>query len=118
MNEKLTIHGMGHTRRNFIWAEDVARATEVITLQGEISQIYNIGTNQEFSVLEVAAALVEKMKPGERFDDWVTYVDDRPFNDFRYHLDCSKLHELNWVPVFTDFQKNLDTLLLNLKIDK
>ena len=109
-NERLTIHGSGETRRNFIWAEDVAIATDLVTRNGEISHIYNIGTNQEFTVMDVAAYLINKMKDGN-IENWVEYVPDRPFNDFRYHLDCSKLRELGWEPRFTDFSKNLDILI-------
>jgi dTDP-glucose 4,6-dehydratase len=109
-NEKLTIHGNGETRRNFIWSEDVARATDLITRKGAISNIYNIGTTQEYSVMDVATILVNKMKGGS-LNDWIKYVDDRPFNDFRYHLDCDKLRELGWESKFNNFRDNLDVLL-------
>jgi dTDP-D-glucose 4,6-dehydratase len=59
--KKLTIHGNGSTRRNFIWAEDVAIATELIFHSGELNEVYNIGTKQEYSVMDVARLLVEKM---------------------------------------------------------
>jgi dTDP-glucose 4,6-dehydratase len=111
MNEKLTIHGTGQTRRNFIWAEDVARATDLVTREGSVNQIYNIGTSQEYSVMEVAAQLIALMKPGDQTDTWLTYVEDRPFNDFRYHLDCTKLSQLGWEPLYNDFGQNIKFLL-------
>jgi len=111
---KLTIQGNGSTRRNFIWVDDVSKATEIITERGMINNIYNIGTDsQEYSVMEVANMLVHKMKGSEAcLDDFIEYVPDRPFNDFRYHLDCTKLKELGWKPEFNNFSDNLDLLLL------
>ena len=40
------------------------------------------------------------------------HVDDRNFNDRRYHLDTSKLHELGWqvtVPFLTGLQRVIQT---------
>ena len=80
----LTIHGNGSTRRNFIWAEDVARATEVIFHKGELNEVYNIGTSQEYSVMDVATLLIKKMTNDGNINDHIEFVEDRPFNDFRY----------------------------------
>lgn len=110
--KKLTIHGKGDTRRNFIWAEDVAIATECIFYKGEINEVYNIGTSQEYSVLDVAKLLVEKMTIDKMLDNHVLYVEDRPFNDFRYSVDNTRLKELGWNEEFTDFNKNIDILIL------
>jgi len=107
----LTIHGTGETRRNFIWAEDVARATCIILEKGEINEIYNIGTDSEFSVLDVATLLVKYMTTDGTLEKHVCFVPDRPFNDFRYSVDSSRLRELGWSEVHTDFQKNLLTLI-------
>jgi dTDP-glucose 4,6-dehydratase len=113
LGKKLTIQGNGSTRRNFIWVDDVAKATEIITENGLINNIYNIGTStQEYSVLDIASILVHKIKgPQEQIDDFIEYVSDRPFNDFRYHLDCTKLKELGWEPEFNNFSDNIDLLI-------
>jgi UDP-glucose 4,6-dehydratase len=110
--KKLTIHGSGGTRRNFIWTEDVARATELILERGEINEIYNIGTDQEHSVLDVARLLVAKMTPDGVLENHVVYVEDRPFNDFRYSVDSTRLRELGWSETFTDFTANIESLIL------
>jgi dTDP-glucose 4,6-dehydratase len=111
-DKKLTIHGKGDTRRNFIWVDDVSSATELITEKGIINNIYNIGSTQEYSVMDVAEVLASKIKGSSAvLEDCITYVPDRPFNDFRYHLDCSKLFKLGWLPTHTDFNKNIDKLI-------
>jgi dTDP-glucose 4,6-dehydratase len=32
----------------------------------------------------------------EAFPEWVEFSKDRPFNDLRYAVDCSKLQSLGW----------------------
>ena len=95
-NEKLPIHGNGETRRNFIHAYDVATAFELIYEKGVINEIYNIGTDNEYSVMEIARMLIKKYKPQDEFDDWIMFVQDRKFNDFRYSISSKKLRELGW----------------------
>ena len=36
------------------------------------------------------------MKPGEKLEDWIEYVEDRPFNDIRYSINSDKLIQLGW----------------------
>jgi len=109
--KQLTIHGTGATRRNFIWAEDVACATCVILDKGVTNEIYNIGTDSEFSVLDVATMLVKHMTTDGLLEKHVTYVPDRPFNDFRYSVDSSRLRRLGWVEQRMDFEANLLDLI-------
>ena len=59
-NEKLPIHGEGKTRRNFIHSYDVATAFQIIYEKGIINEIYNIGTRDEYTVLEIAQILICK----------------------------------------------------------
>lgn len=109
--KKLTIHGKGDTRRNFIWAEDVATATECIFYKGEVNEVYNIGTSQEYTVLDVARILVDKMTDDKSLDTHIEFVEDRPFNDFRYSVDTTLLKALGWEEKFTDFNENLNRLI-------
>jgi dTDP-glucose 4,6-dehydratase len=109
--KKLTIHGNGETRRNFIWAEDVARATELIFNKGGINEIYNIGTTQEYSVMDIARILVNKLTTDKILNNHIEYVTDRPFNDSRYCVDTTKLKNLGWSEEFTDFDKNIDKII-------
>jgi UDP-glucose 4,6-dehydratase len=94
--KKMTIHGDGKTKRNFVHAHDVARAVEIILQNGIIGEIYNIGTDNEYTVLDIAKLLLKKYKPNEKLEDWVEFVQDRPFNDYRYAINSNKLKELGW----------------------
>jgi len=92
--EKCPIHGKGETRRNFIYVDDVSRAVDTILNKGVINEIYNIGSNDEYSVKDVLDILIKEMRV-ER-EDVFEYVEDRAFNDFRYCVDSSKLESLGW----------------------
>lgn len=102
--EKCTIHGKGETRRNFIHAEDVARAVDIIWYKGTVNEIYNIGTENEYSVMEIFDKLCKYICPDDSTCDKCIYVEDRPFNDFRYAINCQKLKDLGWKEEI-DFEK-------------
>lgn len=91
-----TVHGRGETRRNFIHADDVSRAMLVVLEKGQLNSIYNIGTNNEYSVLEILQQLCKIIRPNDDWKQHIEYVDDRPFNDQRYMIDASCLNELGW----------------------
>lgn len=97
--EKLTIQGSGRNTRTFIHAEDVARGFETVVLDGVIGDVYNIGSREEYSVMEIATRLIRRLKPNDQVDDWITYVKDRDFNDERYDIDTTKLKNLGWSEV-------------------
>jgi len=96
-NKKLTIHGTGLTRRNFIYIDDVVRAIDIIAVEGVDNNVYNIGSADEYNVLEIATILLHRMKgDDEKIEDWVEYTKDRNFNDFRYAIDTTKLNAIGW----------------------
>jgi len=106
-NEKCTIHGKGDTRRNFIFVVDVVKAIEIILQKGIINNIYNIGTNNEYSVSEIADKLIKYLKPNDKVEDWIQYVSDRNFNDYRYAIKSNELHNLGWEEE-TNFDKGFE----------
>lgn len=106
-NQKCTIHGKGETRRNFIYIDDVVKAIEVILQKGIINNIYNIGTNNEYSVSEIADKLIKYLKPNDKVEDWIQYVSDRNFNDYRYAIKSNELYDLGWKEE-TDFNKGFE----------
>jgi UDP-glucose 4,6-dehydratase len=106
---KMTIHGQGNTIRNFIHVEDVARAFETILFQGRPNEVYNIGTENEHTVMDIAKRLFDLIcvNRDRLFEECVEYVEDRPFNDFRYSVNTQKLDELGWKPTVS-FEKGME----------
>ena len=50
----------------------------------------------EYSVLDVAKLLIKNIKKTEDYDEWIEYIEDRPFNDQRYYISNHKLKQLGW----------------------
>lgn len=95
-NERVPVHGDGSSKRTFIHVDDIASAIDVIIEKGAIGSIYNIGTENEHSVLEVIQTVLDVMRPGEKKEDWIDFVPDRAFQDYRYSIDSSELRRLGW----------------------
>jgi dTDP-glucose 4,6-dehydratase/UDP-glucose 4,6-dehydratase len=97
-DKKLTIQGKGTSVRAFLHAQDTASAFEAILEKGQIGEIYNIGCDEgmEYSVMEVAKILIKMIKNTENYDEWIEYVEDRPFNDQRYYISNQKVKNLGW----------------------
>lgn len=95
-NDKCTIHGSGNQIRSFLHINDVTKAFDCILHKGEVGEIYNIGTDDEYSVLDVTQKLVKMIKPGDKYENWITHVTDRDFNDQRYNISTNKLNNLGW----------------------
>jgi len=102
--EKCTIHGKGESRRNFIYVDDVSQAVANILFYGEIGSTYNIGTKNEYSVIDVFDILCRKLGKDR---DMKQFVEDRLFNDFRYCINSESLRSLGWSEKIT-FEEGLD----------
>lgn len=97
-DKKVTIQGDGSCVRAFLHAYDTAAAFEHILFKGKIGEIYNIGCDEgmEYSVIEVAKILIKMIKNTEEYDEWIEYIEDRPFNDKRYYISNEKVKKLGW----------------------
>jgi len=96
--EKCTIHGTrsAQIKRAFMHVEDVIDAVDIVWNKGVSGEIYNIASEDEISVMEVTKLMIKIILGTEDYDEWITYVDDRPFNDSRYHICAKKLKGLGW----------------------
>jgi dTDP-glucose 4,6-dehydratase len=95
-NKKCPIHGEGLSRRNFIYVEDVCKAVDTIMRKGKINGIYNIGSSDEYNVLEVLQHLLTLLDIDKTMNEVSEIVQDRLFNDSRYCVNSKKLEELGW----------------------
>ena len=48
----------------------------------------------EYSVLDVAKILIKKIKDDDNYENYISYVEDRPYNDKRYYISNFKLKNL------------------------
>jgi dTDP-glucose 4,6-dehydratase len=107
---KCPIHGDGSTSRNFLNVLDAVSGIETIWLKGKVGEIYNIGSHDEYSVMDILKILVDLIKPGEDPKMWCEYVSDRLYNDKRYAVNNDKLLELGWEPKVNFFDGVKETI--------
>ncbi|MDG9979991.1 dTDP-glucose 4,6-dehydratase [Ectopseudomonas oleovorans] len=103
----LPVYGNGQQVRDWLYVEDHARALLKVVSEGKVGETYNIGGHNEQKNLDVVraiCALLEELAPQKpagiaRYEDLITYAQDRPGHDLRYAIDASKIErELGWVP--------------------
>ncbi|WP_372084635.1 dTDP-glucose 4,6-dehydratase [Tistrella mobilis] len=94
--KKLTVYGSGKNRRHYLAAEDFAAAIVLLMRRGEVGGIYNIGSEDEFENIEIAGMIADIF--GHTLEDVLDFVPDRPFNDWRYAIDSSRIRALGWAP--------------------
>ena len=96
--KKCTIHGKScaDIKRAFMHVEDVVDAVEIVWKRGAPGEVYNIASDHELTVTEVTRLAIETITGTQNYDDWIEYVNDRPFNDRRYYICSKKLKALGW----------------------
>lgn len=101
--DSLPVYGDGSNVREWIYVRDNCLAIDTVLREGSVGEIYNIGTQEERTTLEVAKAIVNAVgKPTELIE----FVEDRPGHDQRYALETKKIEDLGWRPEST-FEEGL-----------
>ena len=113
---QVTIQGDGSNVRAFLHVSDVCSALKLVLENGKIGEIYNIGSDDhhEYTVSHVAHILIEKIIGTKDYDKWISYIQDRPFNDKRYYISNQKVKDLGWT-IETDFNNGIDELIEKMK---
>jgi len=111
-NKKITIQGDGSCMRSFLHSSDAASAFDIILKNGKIGEIYNIGcdSEMEFNIIEIGKILIKMIKKTDNYDEWIEYIEDRPFNDQRYYISNEKLKKLGW-QIKVDLLSGLEDLV-------
>ena len=108
--KSIPVYGKGNQIRDWLHVEDHARALVKVVIEGANGETYNIGGHNEKTNLEVVKTLcsiLDELVPDhqgeiQRYEELITYVEDRPGHDIRYAIDASKIDkELDWRPVET-----------------
>nr|XP_046238442.1 dTDP-D-glucose 4,6-dehydratase-like [Scatophagus argus] len=98
MDKKCTIQGTLPKSRHFLFVDDAINAFLLVLEEGIVGEIYNMGTNCEIPIIQLARELVQMVKnvPDSEVTDWLEFVPDRPRVDLRYPIKCEKLQQLGW----------------------
>ena len=60
--------------------------------------------------MEIAQKLIQKIKKTTNYDEWIEYIEDRPFNDQRYYISNQKLKDLGW-DIRIELEEGINALL-------
>ena len=102
--EPLPVYGDGAQVRDWLYVEDNCDALVTILDRAQPGRIYNIGTGERRTNLEVVRATCQTVaaEAGLRAADLealIRFVPDRPGHDRQYALDISRIQsELSWRP--------------------
>ena len=114
----LPVYGDGRQIRDWLHVEDHCRAIALALTRGKSGEVYNIGGNSETANIDIVrtlcaltdAYLAEHQEAkarfpqapaahGQRAEDLISYVRDRPGHDRRYAIDYRKAErELGYAP--------------------
>jgi len=101
--KELPVYGDGSNVREWIYVEDNCRALDLVLREGTPGEVYNIGSGEERTNLEVTQAILEAVGGSQ---DQITFVEDRAGHDQRYALEFDKLTDLGWEPSWS-FEEGL-----------
>ncbi|GAA0668836.1 dTDP-glucose 4,6-dehydratase [Natronoarchaeum mannanilyticum] len=93
--DQLPVYGDGSNVREWLYVEDNCRAVETVLGEGESGEVYNIGSGDELTNLEVTEKILS-VAGGDT--DQIEFVEDRPGHDQRYSLNTAKIRSLGWEP--------------------
>lgn len=110
--EDMTIYGSGTQIRDWVYVQDHCRAIDLLTIKGTSGERYLIGGDSEKDVKEIVKIIEHcfyLLYPSFNGNLEVIHTNDRPTDDFRYAIDCSKLKALGWNPTPEQFLTNMMT---------
>jgi len=93
--KKMNLHGGGHSKRSFIYIEDVCDAIYRIIQKGIIGETYHISTNKIISIKKLVETIC--LMTSTNFSDLVKISNERQGKDHAYLLNTTKLRKkLRW----------------------
>jgi dTDP-glucose 4,6-dehydratase len=95
-DQPLPLYASTQNRREWLHVDDHCRAIELVLLDGQVGETYNVGSGTEASIEEIADAVLDA---ADRPASLKEIVPDRPSHDRRYLLDSTKIRTaLGWEP--------------------
>jgi len=100
----LPVYGDGRQVRDWLFVEDNCEALWFVLERGEEGGVYNVGTGEHRTNLEVVRALCAALAEEANLDEAellsrIAFIPDRPGHDRRYAVDAGPIRrELGWAP--------------------
>ena len=97
------IYGKGENVRDWLYVLDHCKAIDLIFHKGKSGETYNIGGHNErnnITIVKKICSILDEKHPranGQKYEELISFVQDRAGHDFRYAIDATKLEtELGW----------------------
>lgn len=101
--QPLPIYGQGLNIRDWLYVLDHCKAIDLIFHKGKAGETYNVGGHNErnnITIVKTICAILDEKRPranGAKYEELITFVQDRAGHDFRYAIDATKLEtQLGW----------------------
>jgi len=103
----IPVYGNGKQVRDWLYVDDHVRALLLVALSGVPGETYNIGGHnalKNIDVIKTICQILDKVQSSKiegitKYENLITFVDDRPGHDLKYAIDASKiLKTLGWSP--------------------
>jgi dTDP-glucose 4,6-dehydratase len=91
----LPLYGDGKHERDWLYVEDNCAAIELVALEGQLGEVYNIAAGKSRPNIDVVELILEFLgAPKSR----IVFIEDRKGHDRAYLMDSSKTEKLGWTP--------------------
>jgi dTDP-glucose 4,6-dehydratase len=115
LGKKIPLHNNGLPIRNWLHANDTARAVIKIVNSGVQNEIYNICGGFEQSNIDTVSQIIDNYYTEDKdIKDCCDFSVSRPGQDVRYALNDDKLQKLGWKPK-ADFNHELPSIIEHYK---
>jgi dTDP-glucose 4,6-dehydratase len=95
-SKKVPVYGNGKNVRDWLHVDDHCRGIDLVLMNGQAGEVYNIGGGCELNNLEITHLILNSIGADESS---IQYVEDRKGHDFRYSVDWGKINrELGYKP--------------------
>lgn len=98
-NQDITLFSEGKVIRNFCYLADATLGFFIVILKGEVGQAYNVATDHEISIIDLAKTLVKRIFPERKLKVIIKADNSKKYlrMDFpRTTVDITKLKALGW----------------------
>jgi len=102
--KKIRLHNNGTPVRNWLHADDTAKAVMSIIDSGNVNEIYNVSGGYEQNNISTVKKIIKSFNNSLAWDKHVDMSYKREGQDVRYALNDEKLRTLGWKP-----EKHFDT---------
>lgn len=115
--KKCPVYGTGQSKRTYLYILDACKGYHLILEKGLVGQIYEMGTTDEFTTLELLTILEntfnlnESLSLGDSVDDKCEFVADRLYHDARYQVNTKSMLALGWQPEIS-FKEGIKKLFI------